>query len=171
MTTELETFLKQRTKVWASQITKLAKTLAPNHLKSHISSKTDFIRNGEFRISTTVDNKNPTGPGHPNYGTSDAHAQEFGSGLRSKKGAKGKYIITPKSSPFLQFLGTNQFDGWLIRTQQVEHPGIQATNGGQGYIAPAHREVRKQIKEELKTLGANAVRAELRKGFDARKIK
>lgn len=169
MTTELENFLKQRTKVWAGQITRLAKSLAPNHLKQHITSKTVDISVGTFRIVTTVDNKNPTGPGHPNYGTSDAHAQEFGSGIHAKRGKKGKYLIHPKDSPFLEFWGTNQFEGWLIRTKEVKHPGIQAANGGRGYVGPAHQEVRKQIKEELVTMGAETIRAELRKSFGTRK--
>jgi hypothetical protein len=169
MMTELETFLKQRTKVWASQITRLAKSFAPNHLKHAISSKTTDISGGTFRITTEVKNDNPTGRGHPNYGTSDAHAQEFGSGLRAKRGAKVKYPITPKDSPFLEFQGTNQYEGWLIRTSLVMHPGIQATNAGKGYIAPAQQAVRKQIKEELKTMGASAIRSELRKSFEGRK--
>lgn len=169
MANEFETFLKQRTKVWANQITRLAKSFAPSHLKAYISSKTVSMQGGTFRIVTTVENKNPTGPGHPNYGTSDAHAQEFGSGLHAKRGPRVKYPIRPKNSPFLEFPGTNAFEGWLIRTKEVQHPGINAANGGRGYIGPAHTEVRKQIKEELKAMGGNAIRAELRKSFEGRK--
>ena len=180
MTTELETFLKNRTRVWAGQITKLAKALAPNHLKNYISSKTDFIRDGKFRIITTVANKKPTGPGHPNYGTSDAHAQEFGSGLHAKRGAKQKYPIFPKNKRVLAFnwevanADPARFifapDGRVL-LPSVQHPGIQAANSGKGYIAPAHNEVRKQIKEELQTMGAASIRAELRRGFEGRRIR
>ena len=176
MTNALEELLKQRTKVWATQITKMAKSLAPNHLKPHITSRTEFIRGGEFRIVTTVDNSNPTGPGHPNYGTSDAHAQEFGSGLRAKRGTKSKYLIIPRHKSYLVFPypaekvfpNVKYVDG-NIWTSKVEHPGIQAANSGKGYIAPAHKEIRKQIKEELLEFGPDAIRAELRKAFAGRK--
>jgi hypothetical protein len=178
MINALEEFLKQRTRVWASEITKMAKSLAPNHLKSHISSRTEFIRGGEFRIVTTVDNSNPTGPGHPNYGTSDAHAQEFGSGLRAKRGKKGEYPII--GNPFLVFpwdVATQNPEKFHLTNEgkvvlhQVMHPGIEATNEGQGYIGPAHKEIRKQIKEELLEFGPDAIRAELRKAFEGRRVR
>lgn len=169
MANELSTSLKNRTTYWAGKMTSLARSFAPNHLKNFIHSKTNEPREGVFTIRTYVDDKNPTRPGHPNYGTSDARAQEFGSGLRAKRGAKEKYTITPKNSPFLEFLGTNEFDGWLIRTQKVEHPGIKAANQGKGYIHPAAQEVRKLMKKDLKKTGREAIKLTLRNGFNWKK--
>ena len=169
MTQRLASALLRRGRAWAGQITSLAKTFAPDHLKAFIHSSATEPTPGTIVIRTRVNNSNPTGPGHPNYGTSDARAQEFGSGLRARRGAKGKYLIVPKNSPFLEFEGTNQFDGWLIRTKVVHHPGIQAANAGKGYIAPAFNEIRKRGRADLTKDIREAILGDLRSSFRMKK--
>ena len=154
--------LRRRTIYWAGEITKLAKSYAPNHLKEYIQSHVEDKDDGTFIIRTSINRfANP----QPNYGTLDARAQEYGSGLRARRGTKQKYLIRQKTAPFLEFQGTNEFDGWLIRTMEVKHPGIQAANEGQGYIGPAQKEVRQKLKAQLGKEVRDAIVGDLRESF------
>lgn len=154
MANKLQLALKRKAAAWAGQLTRLAKSLAPAHVRPAISSKVEE-KDGKFIIRTTASKKL----------VPDARAQEYGSGLRARRGPKQKYLIHPKQSPFLEFEGTNEFAGWLIRTKEVKHPGIRAANDGKGYIGPAQKEIRKKLKAELKSEVKNAIQAELRAGF------
>jgi hypothetical protein len=162
MANKLSTVLKNKARYWAGEMTKLAKSFAPNHLKDNISSKSEERGNGTFIIRTIAS-------------APDARAQEFGSGLRARRGPKQKYPIRPKGGhPFLAFY-------WDVATQnpenfrmhedgrvllpQVMHPGIAPVNNGKGYIRPAQIELRKRIKKELNQEVPNAIRAELRASF------
>lgn len=166
MSKRLKDNLKKRATAWAGQLTKLAKGFAPNHLKPYISSHVEAKEDGTYRIRITANRgANPTGPGHPNYGSSDARAQEFGSGLRARRGPKQKYLIHPKNAKFLEFEGTNQFEGWIIRTMEVKHPGIKAANQGKGYLAPAMNEIRKRARAELTKEIRDAIVGDLRESF------
>jgi len=50
-------------------------------------------------------------------------AYEYGSGLHDPKGAH--FIdINAKNAPNLVFEGTNQFEGQIIQTPHVNHPGV-----------------------------------------------
>lgn len=165
MSQRLISALKRRAVAWAGQTTSLAKAYAPSHLKPYIHSKVEEPELGRFIIRTMVDrNANP----QPSYGSLDARAQEYGSGLRARRGAKKKYIIQPKTAPFLEFLGTNEFDGWLIRTSQVKHPGIRAANNGKGYIAPAANEIRKRGRAELSRDVRESILGDARASFGGR---
>lgn len=156
--------LKRRAASWAGQLTMLAKSLAPAHVRSAIKSKVEDKGEGRFVIRITADRK--IAP--------DARAQEFGSGLRARRGAKNKYAIRPKNKKLLAFYwevaeaNPSNFsfapDG-RVTFHSVMHPGIQAANNGQGYIAPAMRELRRKAKKELSQDIRNAIVGDLRASF------
>lgn len=161
MTTKLSQVLKNKARYWAGEVTKLAKSFAPNHLKDKISSSTEERGEGTYLIRTTV--KAP-----------DARAQEFGSGLHARRGPKAKYPIYPKTKKVLAFfweVATSNPDQFIMTPEgkvllpKVMHPGIKPVNGGKGYIRPAQIEIRKRIRRELNKEVPNAIRAELRLGF------
>lgn len=165
--------LKRRAIAWAGQMTVLAKAFAPNHLRPYIHSKVEE-KEGGFIIRTTVNRmENPL----PKGGSMDARAQEFGSGLKAKRGAKRKYLILPKNRKFLAFhwevaeQNPEQFsflpDG-RVMLPKVNHPGIQAANQGRGYLAPARAELKKRARAELKEDVRQAIMGDLRSSFGGR---
>lgn len=179
MSERLTNAIKRRAISWAGQITKLAKSFAPNHLKPYISSRVEQKETG-FIIRTTVNRKaNPI----EKYGSADARAQEYGSGLRARRGTKRKYPIKPKNKKILAFHweiatvsemehgapGKFMFapDGRVLM-HQVNHPGIQAANSGQGYIAPAIKALKAKGKQELKNDIRQAILGDLRQSFGGR---
>src|SRR5690242_1679037 len=141
MTERLASNLKRRAAAWAGQLTSLAKSFAPSHIEPAISSKVEDKGEGEYVIRITADRK--IAP--------DARAWEFGSGIHARRGVKKKYPIRPKNRKFLAFkwevadANPENFkflpDG-RVMLGSVQHPGIQAANGGKGYIAPAMIELR-----------------------------
>lgn len=155
MATTLGTNLKKRASAWAAQLTSLAKSYAPSHIQKAISSKTEEKSDGTYIIRITADRR--IAP--------DARAWEYGSGLKARRGSKGYINIDPKTKPFLVFAGTNDWSGQIIRTSHVNHPGIMAANGGQGYIAPAVNELRKRARTELDADVRNAIASDIRRSF------
>lgn len=156
--------LRRRAIAWAGQLTRLAKALAPAHVRSAISSRVDTKADGEHIIRITADRK--IAP--------DARAQEYGSGLRARRGPKQKYPIVPKTRKVLAFHWevANQnpdrfqfLDDGRVILPKVMHPGIQAANSGKGYIAPAMRELRKRAKKELSVEVRQAIMSDLRASF------
>jgi len=170
MSSRLTGNLKRRATAWASRLTVLAKSFAPNHVKSAIKSKVEEKGEGNFVIRITADRR--IAP--------DARAQEYGSGLRARRGTKKKYIIKPKNKKLLAFYWdvatvsnmeggrpgkfTFASDG-RVTFHSVMHPGIKAANNGQGYIAPAMKELRKKAKKELSQDIRNAIIGDLRASF------
>lgn len=171
MTTKLETTLKNRARAWAGQMTRLARAFAPAHVRDAISSHVEERGEGTFIIRTIADRKKAP----------DARAQEYGSGIHSRRGPKQEYPILPKSRKMLAFY-ENAGETWDYEAVSppmprlhapdgrglfygVMHPGIPPANGGKGYIRPAQIEVRKRIKEQLNKDIPDAIRAELRLGF------
>lgn len=161
MANKLAAALKNKARYWASEMTKLAKEFAPNHLKDNISSKSEERGEGTYIIRTTAS-------------APDARAQEFGSGLRARRGPKAKYPIRPKGHHFLAFYwdvatqnpdSFRMLDDGRVLLPGVMHPGIPPFNGGKGYIRPAQIAIRKRIKKELNQEIPNAIRAELRASF------
>jgi hypothetical protein len=162
--------LKRRAASWAAQLTKLAKALAPNHVRPAIKSRVETKDEGRYVIRITADRR--LAP--------DARAQEFGSGLRARRGKKSKYIIKPKNKKLLAFYwevatvsemergapGKFTFapDG-RVTFHSVMHPGIQAANNGQGYIAPAMKELRRKARAELSKDIKDAILGDLRTSF------
>lgn len=173
MTERLASNLKRRAAAWAGQLTSLAKSFAPKHIQPYISSHVEEKGDGVYIIRTTANRfANPTRKGHPNYGSSDARAQEFGSGIHARRGKVGKYPI--KGHPFLVFkwdIATASPEKFTmtkdgdVKLAQVMHPGIQAANEGKGYIAPAQIELRKRAKRELSEDIRSAIVGDLRESF------
>lgn len=164
MTERLSNNLKRRAAAWAGQLTTLAKSLAPNHVQPAIHSHVEEKGDSQFIIRITADRR--IAP--------DARAQEFGSGLHARRGPKVKYPILPKNGKMLAFkweiadANPERFsflpDGRVL-LPGVMHPGIQAANEGQGYIAPAMRELRKKAKAELSADIRAAIVGDLRESF------
>lgn len=179
MSERLTSALKRRAISWAGQLTKLAKGFAPNHLKRYIISRVEQKGTG-FIIRTTV-NRNANSI--EKYGSADARAQEYGSGLKARRGAKRKYPIKPKNKRILAFHwevatrsemeagrpGKFMFapDGRVLM-HQVNHPGIPPANSGQGYIRPAVKELKKRGKKELSADIRQAILGDLRQSFGGR---
>lgn len=178
MSQRLKNALFRRAVSWAGQLTVLAKNFAPSHLKPYIHSRVEDKKDGEFIIRTYVNrNENP----QEKYGSADARAQEYGSGLRARRGKKEKYPIKPKPGhPYVAFYwevatrsemeagspGKFKFlpDG-RVYFPQVNHPGIKAANNGQGYIAPAVKELKLRAKKELTKDIRDAILGDLRQSF------
>lgn len=164
MSTRLQGNLKRRATAWAGNLTKLAKSLAPNHVRPAISSHVETKGDGTFVIRITADRK--LAP--------DARAQEFGSGIHARRGLKAKYPILPKKGRFLAFhwevanANPENFsflpDGRVL-LPAVQHPGIKAANQGKGYIGPAMKELRKKARAELSKDVRDAILSDLRKSF------
>jgi hypothetical protein len=168
MTDDLEKNLRARAKVWAGNITKLAhKNLGKFRKLITVQSKVED--KGVIEIVSTAKGKT-------------ARAYEYGSGVHSRLSKKspkqiapkGKILIKPKGKKVLAFhweiANTNpdQFifgeDGKVL-LPSVKHPGVQAANGGKGYLAPAVNEVRKQIRKEIPKETRDAILGTFRKSF------
>jgi len=163
MASTLASALLRRGRNWAGQITSLAKSFAPNHLKNKIHSSAVENKEGQISITTTVKSK-------------DARAQEFGSGLWAQKGSKHWILIRPKDKGAIWFPypavkiypGARQCtkDGKLgITTHEVHHPGIHAVNNEQGYIRPAMAAIRKKGRQELSKDVRQAILGDLNMAF------
>lgn len=171
MTQRLFNRLKRRAISWSGQLTRLAKAFAPNHLRPFIHSHVETKDDGRFVIRISVNrNERPL----EKYGSADARAQEYGSGLRARRGAKRKYPIVPKDKKVLAFhwevadSNPQNFKftpNGKVLLGSVQHPGIQAANQGKGYIAPAMKELKKRGKAELKDDVRQAILGDLRQSF------
>lgn len=156
--------LKRRAIYWAGELTKNAKGYAPSHLKPYIHTKVEDTPDG-FVLRLGVENKAPTGQGHYNYGSSDARAQEYGSGLRAQRRSNKEISIDPHWKPILIFPGTHEFEGMIIFTHHVSHPGIKATNDEEGYLRPAVKDLRARMKADLTEDVRDAIRTTMRLAF------
>jgi hypothetical protein len=164
MTERLANNLKRRAAAWAGQLTSLARSFAPAHVEPAISSHVEAKGAGEYIIRITADRK--IAP--------DARAQEFGSGLHARRGVKKKYPILPKNRRVLAFHwevananpeNFNFLPDGRVTLGSVQHPGIEAANGGKGYIAPAMKELRKKARQELSEDIRSAIVGDLRESF------
>ena len=171
MTDKLKTNLRNRARAWAGQLTRLAKFYAPTHVQPAISSTVEDRQDGTYIIRITASRK--IAP--------DARAQEFGSGLHARRGPKEKYPIFPKTKKALAFY-ENANGTWDYEMNSppmprmyapdgrgvfygVLHPGIEAANGGKGYIHPAMNELRKRARQELDKDIREAILGSLRESF------
>ena len=146
----------------AGYLTRIAKSLAPTHLQAGISTNVKETAPGSIVMTVTAKG-------------ADAHAQEYGSGLRSQYGKKAKYPIYPKTKKMLAFkwdiatANPEKFrilpDG-RVMLQKVMHPGINRYKG-RGYIRPAVRQFTKHLKEnpKVKQEVKDAILGEIRKAF------
>jgi hypothetical protein len=93
MSDRLPNNIRRRAISWAGQLTRLAKSFAPAHVRPAISSHVEDRGDGNFTIRITADRS--IAP--------DARAWELGSGVHSKRGPKETYVIKPKTKKFLAF--------------------------------------------------------------------
>lgn len=179
MSDRLYSNLRRRAAAWAGQLTKLAKGYAPAHIRPAISSHTEDKGDGTYIIRLTADRRLPLQPRETS--PNDVRAQEFGSGEHSRRGSKQKYPIFPVNGTYLAFNenanGTWDYslttppmphshlpDGRGIFTH-VMHPGIEAANGGEGFMAPAISDLKARAREELDEDIRKAILGDLREGF------
>lgn len=156
--------LKNRARSWAGQLTSLARSFAPSHVRPAISSHVEEKGEGTYIIRLTANRQMAP----------DARAQELGSGIHSKRGAKAKYPIRSKTKKVLAFnwevanANPERFkfapDGRVL-LPSVMHPGIQAANQGKGYLAPAVKELRKHARANLTKDVREAILSDIRKSF------
>lgn len=174
MTKNFNAALKNVARGYASTATRLAKGYSESaRVRRTIKSNVE-IKQGIFVIHVRAGDKR-TAP--------DARAREYGSGIWARRGPKGKILIRPRKAKALVFpwdIATSPSSGKIspnlprtkdgkVILKQVEHPGIDADNDGQGYLAPAIRETNKLIRARMgKDLG-NAIRADIRAGFSVRR--
>ena len=111
---------------------------------------------GDSRFISVGINMNPI------TGAPFARAFDIGSGIHAVKGKKGRYKIVPKNFPYLQFRGTNDFAGQIIRVKGVLHPGVRGT----GYTKKAIDEVRPKIRETIAKEVKQNLRLYLRAEFE-----
>lgn len=164
MTERLANALKARATAWAGQLTRLAKSFAPAHVQPAIHSHIEEKEDGQFIIRITADRR--VAP--------DARAWEFGSGIHARRGPKHKYPILPKRAKVLAFkwdvadANPENFkflpDG-RVMLGSVQHPGIEAANGGKGYIAPAMKELKARARADLSKDIREAILGDLRESF------
>lgn len=166
-------------KYWAGEWTRLAQKYA-------ISTPEEGIpRRIPLKISTRVERKSAqrfaliltargTGAKLKEWGGDYARAFEFGSGIHSEKGG-GKYPIRPRKAKFLVFPWDKAYE-YIPRTSDgkvmlaaVNHPGVKAASGGQGYIRPAARELLDKGEAQLGKLAKKAILADLRGAFKERR--
>jgi len=165
---------------YAAAVTKRARNLAPQHIRSAITSRVKKSKKGTVGIVTTADKS--VAP--------DAGAWEFGSGIHSRLmrmspnqlRPKGKYIIAPKRGNVLAFpwdkVNESTPKGKKFRGissqgnaifNYVEHPGIVAANDGKGYIAPAIKMTRKTLEDGIDKSVRDAVGLTLKRAFSGGK--
>ena len=115
-----------------------------------------------------------TRAGGPN--AKDARAREFGSGIHGK--FKKKYPIRPRKSGGVLVFPWDKASDVIPRTpdgrvilKEVMHPGIQADNGGIGYIRPAQEKAEERLREKLRREGVKGLRLDIRPAFIGAKIR
>ena len=163
---------------YAAALTTRARNLAPSHIRSAISSRVDKSKKGKVSVIITAAKKGVNG-------AEDVAAWEFGSGKRSRLkrmspnqiAPQGKYVIKPKKpGGFLVFpwdkaeaYDITTTDDGQAKLRSVLHPGIQAANGGKGYIAPAIKATRKTLEESIDESVRDAVGLTLKRAFSGGK--
>lgn len=166
MAGRVTTTLRRRATAWAGMLTRIAKEFAPNHIKSHISSRVEERGKDAYTIFLTA--RKVAGP--PHAGSMDAAAQEYGSGEHSEN-SPGKYVILPKNYPYLVFkwdkvdlpLARHTRDG-RVKLEKVNHPGI-APYRGSGYLRPAIQELRAKGTKELREDIRQAILGDIAESF------
>jgi hypothetical protein len=148
MASRLAANLLQAAKVLAERTLGVAKDLAPAHIAPHI--KASVSGSGETVVMAL--NVNPQDDPAEKYGTADARAQEFGSGLHAQIGETGFIRIVAQNAEALVFEGTNEYEGQTIvmmKPRPVYSPGIKAVNDGQGYMRLAIQQAQTYVEVGL----------------------
>ena len=155
----LPTNMQALTEEWTGQLLDLVISLAPAHLRPYIQVRPEE-GDGKYIIHVIVDRSENK---LPNYGSADARAQEYGSGIRARSAAQHMITIRPlQENGWLMFTAK---DGRFVKTKMVQHPGIEAANSGQGYIKPAVDAIRKEGRAELQDAVRRAILSDIKRSF------
>ena len=159
MDSSLTTNLEALANSWTGQLLSLIQSLAPAHIRPYVFVYEEEA-DGKYIIHATVNRySNP----RPNYGSMDAKAQEYGSGIRARTATQHMIDIVPKQETgWLVFTAK---DGKFVRTKHVSHPGINAANDGEGYVAPAIKELRTVGKAELSAAVRKSILSDIRRSW------
>ena len=72
------------------------------------------------------------------------------------------HSIDAKNSDYLIFEGTNEFDGQTIRTEHVNHPGIQP----RPFMKPAFDEYREYANQQFRAAGLRSISRVIRDSWN-----
>jgi hypothetical protein len=173
MADDLTKNLRAKAKTWATNITKLANRNLGKFKKLILVQSRVEEQGDKIGIISTASPKMRD----PKYGyvKNVARAYEYGSGIHAKRGKRGKYTIKPR--PGRKVLAFNwevantspgHFiflpDGRVI-FPSVQHPGVEAANGGKGYLGSARDKVRKDIRKEIPAEVRKSVVGVFRRSF------
>lgn len=158
---------------WAGMLTTIAKEFAPNHIKPYISSSKKAEGDGTYSITVSVRMKD--NPEHK-YGSMDARAQEFGSGIRASLTRAplahlGLITIVPRDKSMLAFhwdkadpTKHNMLPDGRVAFTSVKSPGIFPYKG-EGYLGPAISELKYKGKSDLDPDIRAAILGDLNEAF------
>jgi hypothetical protein len=173
--------LRKRAGTWARQITTKAHANLGGKRSLIVVKSTVETRKDKVGVISVA---SPTQVSEYGDVKNVARAYEYGSGIHStgRFGKKRRYVIKPRRKKVLAFFwdkvsestpaGT-KFRGISKKSGKalfnfVEHPGVQAVNGGKGYLRPAITEVRKTMRQEISKDMRDAYIGTFRKAFAKR---
>lgn len=183
--TKLAADLNKMAKAWAAEIQEKANA---SDKPAHIIVTAKVKINGEdFTINVTA--KSPKGDARAYEYGSGIHSR-LPNVSPWQEGRKGHIVITPKKGKLLAFHWdtmnqvaelygmeavrealqySHKFRGFAEDGRYlfkfVEHPGVEAANGGKGYIGPAVTQVRAKIRKQLPKAIKDSIQVDVVKKF------
>jgi hypothetical protein len=173
--------IKKRAAVWSRQITTKAHANLGGKRSLIVVRSSVETRNNKVGVISVA---SPTQVSEYGDVKDVARAYEYGSGVHSagRFGKRRRYIIKPRRKKVLAFFWDKVDEGTPAGTKFrgiskksgkalfnfVEHPGVQAVNGGKGYLRPAITEVRKTMRREISKEMRDAYIGTFRKAFSKR---
>lgn len=124
----------------ANKIVQSARSIASRKRagKSARAIKLSTVREAKQTVSVSIILDTNIAPEAPAY--------EWGSGLHDTKGSPHYIDIDAVNAPNLVFMGTNEWEGQLIRVPHVNHPGVKP----KPFIKPAVEKHRAALKRSVK---------------------
>jgi hypothetical protein len=192
MAIDLVKKIQARAKQWGTEITQQANRNLGNKAKLiAVRSKTVSDGSTVSIVSSGIakDKDKPVARAYE-YGSGTRSRVKRKSPKQLSSG--GKILIRPKSKRVLAFFwdkitdppgtvyynkATGQGSKKLIKVSDhpdhkgkilmryVEHPGVNAANGGKGYLLPAVRKIRPKIRKELLEIGGTEIFKVVRRAF------
>lgn len=166
---DIDKIIKARASAWTKEIVERANNSdKPLHIS--VSGKT-FVKDGEAQMNISA--KSPKGDARAYEYGSGIHSR-LPNLSPMQQGSRGFILIKPKRKKLLafhwdtmnnimeefgeeavmealryshKFKGFSEDGRYLFK--YVDHPGVEAANGGRGYIGPAVTAVRAKIRREL----------------------
>jgi hypothetical protein len=176
---------RKMTREWSSEIVRRAnESDKPSHIT--VRSRTN-VNDGKVDINISA--SSPKGDARAYEYGSGIHSR-LPNISPWQEGSRGFIVITPKKKKLLafhwdtmnnimeqygeeavrealryshKFVGFAEDGRYLFKF--VEHPGVEAANGGKGYIGPAVTEVRKKIRKQIPTKVREQILGDINKTF------